>query len=93
MKIIAILLLSVLASFGIEAPPTKFATLTTTTGRTFKGVTVKKVEVDGISIAHEAGLARIPFEQLSPEIQNNSGDSTQQMRKWRGTRGRKHSRK
>jgi len=55
------------------ADPIKLETLTTTEGKIYKGVTVTKILPDEISITHETGLARIPFEKLPPEIQSQLG--------------------
>ncbi len=47
----------------------KFPVLKTTAGKEYKDVLVKTVEVTGIKIIHADGFAKIPFEQLSPELQ------------------------
>ena len=47
--------------------------LTTTEGRIYKGVTITKVEPDGISIMHESGTAKVPFTKLSKEVQLKHG--------------------
>ncbi len=39
----------------------------------YKGVTVTKIEPDGISIMHETGLAKVPYEKLTPELQAKFG--------------------
>ncbi len=41
----------------------------TTTGVTYKNCTVTKVEPDAITLVHSDGAAKIPFDQLSPELQ------------------------
>ena len=41
----------------------------TTTGVTYKNCTVTKVEPDAITLIHSDGAAKIPFDQLSPELQ------------------------
>jgi len=47
--------------------------LTTTDGKTYTGVTVTKVDPDGLRIAHSSGTAKVPFEKLSDEIQKKHG--------------------
>lgn len=39
----------------------------------YKGVTVTKIEPDGVNIMHESGLAKIPYEKLTPELQAKFG--------------------
>jgi hypothetical protein len=60
------LLLGLLMAAGAED-------LTTTEGRVYKNVTVRKVEPDGLSISHESGLAKIPFTKLPEEVQKKHG--------------------
>jgi hypothetical protein len=60
------LLLGLLMAAGAED-------LTTTEGRVYKNVTVRKVEPDGLSISHESGLAKIPFSKLPAEVQKKHG--------------------
>jgi hypothetical protein len=60
------LLLGLLMAAGAED-------LTTTEGRVYKNVTVRKVEPDGLSISHESGLAKIPFTKLPKEVQEKHG--------------------
>jgi hypothetical protein len=60
------LLLGLLMAAGAED-------LTTTEGRVYKNVTVRKVEPDGLSISHESGLAKIPFTKLPKEVQKKHG--------------------
>ncbi len=43
--------------------------LTTLSGKKYTGVTINRAEADGISISHGGGLAKIPFSDLSPELQ------------------------
>ena len=50
--------------------------LTTITGVKYTGVTVTRVEPDGISISHDAGLAKIAFRNLPSELQKKTTDST-----------------
>lgn len=47
--------------------------LTTTDGRTYKKVSIRKVEPDGLAITHESGLAKVPFAKLSKELQKEHG--------------------
>ncbi len=39
----------------------------------YRDVTVTKVDPDGINITHDSGLAKVPFEKLSPELQAKFG--------------------
>lgn len=39
----------------------------------YRDVTVTKVDPDGINITHDSGLAKVPFENLSPEMQAKFG--------------------
>jgi len=47
--------------------------LTTTEGKVYKEVTIRKVEPDGLAIMHAEGLAKVPFTKLSAEIQKKHG--------------------
>ncbi|WP_035604465.1 hypothetical protein [Haloferula sp. BvORR071] len=47
--------------------------LTTTDGKTYKAVTVTKVEPDGLSISHEEGTAKVPFTKLPEEVRRLHG--------------------
>jgi hypothetical protein len=40
----------------------------TTTGQEYKNVTVRRVEPDGLAIAFSAGIVKIPFTELSPDL-------------------------
>jgi hypothetical protein len=57
--------------------------LTTTDGKTYDAVTVTKVEPDGIKIIHESGVAKVPFEKLSVEIQKQYGFDPEKAEKFR----------
>src|SRR5205823_11332178 len=46
---------------------------TTATGQEYKNVTVSRVEPDGIVITFSGGIVKIPFTELSPEIQKKYG--------------------
>lgn len=67
MKLFLILpiLLTVISS--LCAAPIKLETLSLKDGKTYHNVTIRKMLPGGISIIHEAGAARIPFEKLSSE--------------------------
>lgn len=47
--------------------------IVTTSGTKYENVTVTLVEPDGLSISHEAGVAKVPFTSLSPELQTKYG--------------------
>jgi len=47
--------------------------LTTTEGKVYKEVTIRKVEPDGLAIMHAEGMAKVPFTKLSQEIQKKHG--------------------
>ena len=72
---ISITILALIASIlnGAEKEPTKFDTLTTTDGKSYNGVTVRKVTPSGVSIMHESGAGTIPFEKLPKDIQEKLG--------------------
>lgn len=64
--------------------------LTTTDGKTYKEVTVTKVEPDGLSIAHETGTVKVLFTKLPEALQREHGFdpakadayAKEQKRKW-----------
>src|SRR5439155_1562636 len=45
----------------------------TINGQEYKNVTVSRVEPDGIVITFSGGIVKIPFTELSPEIQKKYG--------------------
>jgi hypothetical protein len=45
----------------------------TTEGKEYKNVTVSRVEPDGIVIAFSGGIVKLPFTELSPELQKKYG--------------------
>lgn len=47
--------------------------ITTLKGKTYTGVTVQYVEPDGIMIKHSAGLGKVFFSELSPELRDKYG--------------------
>jgi|694.fasta_scaffold56968_5 hypothetical protein len=51
------------------AAPVKLDTLTID-GMTYKSVTISEVRKDSISIIHETGVARIPFQKLPESLQS-----------------------
>ncbi len=71
MKIILPLLL--LVPVLLAAEDEKLAELVTLDGKTYQGVTIRKVEPDGLSILHAAGTAKVPFEKLPEELQEKYG--------------------
>lgn len=55
--------------YPLPATETPYPEIKTTTGAIYKNATVTKVEPDALTIVHSDGAAKIPFEQLSPELQ------------------------
>ena len=49
----------------------------TVSGKEYKNVTVSRVEPDGIVIKFSRGIVKIPFTELSPEIQKKYGYGSQ----------------
>jgi hypothetical protein len=45
-------------------------------GKEYKNVKVRRVEPDGIVITFSGGIVKIPFTELSPEIQKKYGYDT-----------------
>lgn len=66
-------ILAMLVLLGLGGGLARAEDLTTTDGKTYTGVTVTKVEPDGISIAHETGSAKIPFNKLPEALQKKHG--------------------
>jgi hypothetical protein len=56
-----------------SAPPQISGNLTTTSGKTFEAVTVKRVDPDGLLILHKDGAAKVLFTELSDELQAKYG--------------------
>lgn len=65
MKILILLLSLTNFAFAVDTYPS----LSTKKGREYKIVTVTAVEPDGLRIRHESGTTKIPFEELTVEIQ------------------------
>ncbi len=59
-------------SHGDLAVDTKISTLQLKNGRAYENVTVTKIDDEGVSIQHEAGLARVSFDQFPAEFQGAS---------------------
>jgi len=53
--------------------PDQGTTIVTLRGEKFEKAVVTRVEPDSITIAHSAGVARVPFTELSAEIQKKYG--------------------
>lgn len=47
--------------------------LTTVSGKKYTGVTINRVEADGLAISHDDGLAKVPFSDLSEELRKKYG--------------------
>jgi hypothetical protein len=47
--------------------------LTTVSGKKYTGVTINRVEADGLAISHADGLAKVPFSDLSEDIRKKYG--------------------
>src|SRR4029450_13529134 len=67
MKTLALFLI---LSFGSLAFADDFKTIE---GKEYKNVKVSRVEPDGIVITFSGGIVKIPFTELSPEIQKKYG--------------------
>ncbi len=50
--------------------------ITTRSGRRYANATVTRVEADRITVAHDAGIARIPMAELPPDLQAKYGRVT-----------------
>lgn len=57
------------AAVSAASDPVRFPFLQTKDGKEYAGVKVTAVEPDGVKIAHQAGVARIPLEKLPDEVQ------------------------
>jgi hypothetical protein len=57
----------------LAAEDVKLDHLVTLDGKVYQAVTIRKVEPDGLSIVHEAGTAKVPFEKLPEELQEKYG--------------------
>jgi hypothetical protein len=66
-----------LTTGAIAAPevkkPDEYATLSTSKGKTYEKAVVSAVDPDGLRIMHKDGAAKIPFEQLSEDLQKKYG--------------------
>jgi hypothetical protein len=71
MKTLALFLI---LCFGSPAFADDFKTIN---GKEYKNVTVSRVEPDGIMIKFSGGIVKIPFTELSPEIQKKYGYDSQ----------------
>lgn len=69
MRIILVMFASALSLLGDE-PPKKFDKLQTLNGKVYEKVEVRKIEPDGISIIHDAGTAKVMFENLPKALQD-----------------------
>ena len=69
----ALPLLVLLFPVLLAAEDEKLAELVTLDGKLYQGVTIRKVEPDGLSILHAAGTAKVPFEKLSTELREKYG--------------------
>lgn len=49
--------------------------LVTVRGTRYTGVTVKRVDPDGLAISHDDGFTKIPFSDLPPELQKKYGQA------------------
>lgn len=68
-RILPLLLLPAL----LTAEDEKLDHLVTSDGKVYLAVTVRKAEPDGLSIFHETGSAKVPFEKLSEELRTKYG--------------------
>jgi len=59
-------------------------TLTTTSGKTFEAVAIKRVDPDGLSILHKDGVAKVLFTDLSEELRAKFGYDAQKAQAFQG---------
>ena len=71
-KYIAVLAVGTLFATTFHAFPLD---ITTVKGKTYTGVTVQRVEPDGINIKHSAGIIKLYFSELPTEVQEQYGYS------------------
>jgi hypothetical protein len=57
----------------LAAEDAKLDSLVTLDGKVYQSVTIRKVDPDGLSILHEAGTAKVPFEKLPEELREQYG--------------------
>lgn len=63
-----------LCGLGFSHGETKtYKELTLVNGKKYQSVTIRKIEPDGIRIMHASGMAKIPYEKLNQEIQEELG--------------------
>lgn len=65
--------LSFLVSCLAGADETAFTELILNTGKVYRNAVVTRTEPDAITVRHAAGIARIPFESLPHEVQDDYG--------------------
>src|SRR4051812_511202 len=63
------MLLACLVVSTLGAAPDTWEVLTTRSGKEFHKAKVVSVDVIGIKITHDSGIAKIPFQDLSEELQ------------------------
>ncbi len=68
-RIVFFLLVAAIQAFAADAE----RTIVTLDGTKYEQATVSRVEPDGIRISYSDGATKIPFEQLSPELQKEFG--------------------
>lgn len=68
-----LLVILLLALPLLAETPSKLKTLTLTTGKKYESVTIRKIEPDGIRIMYAGGMAKIPYEKLTEELQKEFG--------------------
>lgn len=80
MKTIAVCLIAfVVIQPQIFGEEKRKISITTTTGKTFTEATIKRAEIDALIVSHPGGIARIPFTELSAEIQEQYGYSEEKV--------------
>lgn len=68
------------AAFLVVAWPCLGEDITTLKGKTYTGITVQNIEPDGIMIKHSAGLGKLYFSELSPELRDKYGYNPEKYR-------------
>jgi hypothetical protein len=69
MKAFPIFFVFLLAVDVLAEPPLTLESITTTKGKVYTHVKITQIEPSGIKIYHDSGVARVFFEEMSPDVQ------------------------
>lgn len=72
MKTLLILIIACCTA-GASEVGGKMGELKVSGGKTYVGVTIRKIEPDGISIMHESGTAKVKFSEMEEEVRKQFG--------------------